>query len=137
MVPRPDGRVFFYVMKIEFKDQYSHPEWQKKRLEVLKRDKFLCLLCEVSERTLHVHHRYYKRDKMLWEYDDKCYLTVCDECHEYLHNVQDILNEKLSTIDPMYLECFALSNLRKVSQLLLSGELSAVRKYAKTLTHNV
>jgi len=133
----PKAKPFFYVMKIEFKDQYSHPEWQKKRLEVLKRDKFLCLLCEIPDRTLHVHHRYYKRGKLLWEYNDKCYLTVCEECHEYLHNVQDILNENLSKIDPMFLECFAKSDLRKISQLLLNGELSAVRKYAKNLTYNV
>lgn len=123
-------------MEIEFKDQYNHPNWQKKRLEIFKRDKFKCVLCESKNKTLHVHHRYYKRAVMIWDYDNKCYLTVCQGCHEYLHEVQDILNEELSKIDPMYLECFAKSNLRKVSQILLNGELDAVRKYAKDLKYN-
>ena len=123
-------------MDIKFEDQYNHPMWQKKRFEILKRDKWKCRLCDSENNQLHVHHRYYKRGVKLWEYKNTCYITACHSCHEYLHKVQDELNHSLSLIDPMKLECFAKSNLKKVSQLLFNGELDAVKKYAKTLKYH-
>jgi len=43
---------------MDFKEQYRHPKWQKKRLDILKRDKFTCRSCGDKESTLNVHHRY-------------------------------------------------------------------------------
>lgn len=77
--------------KIEFKDQYKHPKWQKKRLEVLERDKYTCLDCGATDKQLHVHHGYYKKNTMLWEYTDTSLWTLCSECHEvWDHNKNGI-----------------------------------------------
>ncbi len=121
---------------MEFSDQYKHPKWQAKRLEIMRRDKFKCRLCDSEDKQLHVHHRYYKRAVKLWEYKNTCYLTTCNRCHEYLHQVQDELNHKLSLVDPMHLECFAKSDLKKLSRMLVNGELDAVKKYIKTLKYH-
>ena len=121
---------------MEFKDQYNHPKWQAKRLEIMRRDNYCCVLCDSEDKQLHVHHRYYKRGKKLWEYKKECYLTVCHSCHEYLHIVQDELNNSLSLVNPILLECLAKSDLKKIATILYNGEMEAVKKYAKTLKYN-
>lgn len=74
--------------KIEFKDQYKHPKWQKKRLEVLEREDYTCQDCGNTESTLHIHHGYYERDKMLWEYPSKTLWCLCEGCHSVWEDVK-------------------------------------------------
>lgn len=58
------------------------PRWQKKRLEILNRDNWSCIICGNDKATLHVHHTYYENNKEPWEYENKTLLTFCDSCHE-------------------------------------------------------
>lgn len=78
-------------MKIE--DQIKSPQWQKKRLEVLQRDNFQCQICGSTEKTLHVHHLYYKDNLNYWEYPDIAYITLCEDCHNREHKVRDSINQ--------------------------------------------
>jgi len=39
--------------------KYRDSKWQKKRLEIMKRDKFTCRICGDTESTLSVHHLFY------------------------------------------------------------------------------
>lgn len=64
-----------------YEEQLKHPLWQKKRLEIMNRDMFMCLSCKSTQKTLHVHHKWYKNGKMAWEYPDTCYKTLCEDCH--------------------------------------------------------
>ncbi len=57
------------------------PRWQKKRLEILQRDAWTCTNCGDKDKTLHVHHRYYRYGKNPWEYDEDAYQTLCEPCH--------------------------------------------------------
>ena len=34
---------------------------------------------------LNVHHRYYVKDKLPWEYPDEALVTLCEDCHKKLH----------------------------------------------------
>jgi hypothetical protein len=77
---------------MEWKEQYKHPKWQKKRLEILERDEYMCIRCCDNESTLHVHHKYYDSDKLMWDYPDSCYLTLCNECHWLEHEAIKIFN---------------------------------------------
>lgn len=38
----------------------------------------------------HVHHTYYQKGKLPWEYPNEALLTLCWECHENLHQNQKI-----------------------------------------------
>lgn len=67
---------------MKYADYFKDPRWQKKRLEILERDGFACQICYDTESTLHVHHRYYEKDKKPWEYDNKFLVTLCGSCHE-------------------------------------------------------
>lgn len=35
---------------------------------------------------LHVHHKYYINRKLAWEYSDDALITLCQTCHQDLHN---------------------------------------------------
>jgi hypothetical protein len=77
------------MKKNDFMDQYKDPRWQKKRLQIMERDKFTCQSCESEERTLNVHHIRYDSKKKVWEYDDFDLITLCDECHKTWHLIYD------------------------------------------------
>jgi len=88
------------------KDQYfaklKDPKWQKKRLEILERDNFTCVICGDDKSTLHVHHRAYLKDRDLWEYADPYFVTLCESCHEYeTENMSGVISD-LNLISRLY-----------------------------------
>lgn len=67
---------------MDYLEQYKDPRWQKKRLEILERDNWECLICGTKDKTLHVHHTFYKRGAKVWEAKNKWLKTLCEDCHE-------------------------------------------------------
>lgn len=80
---------------MDYKEQIKSPKWQKRRLEILQRDGFTCQVCGCKDKTLHVHHTVYIKDHNIWEYKDNQLITLCEECHEYEHMMEESINEKL------------------------------------------
>ena len=39
---------------------------------------------------IHVHHKYYVNGKLAWEYSNDALISLCQECHQYLHDHTDI-----------------------------------------------
>jgi hypothetical protein len=74
---------------MDYKKQYTHPEWQKKRLQILERDNFTCQTCLNDNEVLHVHHKFYIPNKLIWDYNDEWFITLCGTCHENAHSVFD------------------------------------------------
>lgn len=68
-------------MKKNYSDLLKSPKWQKKRLEIMNRDKFTCKLCGDTETQLHVHHKEYINGNDPWDYDNKLLITICEDCH--------------------------------------------------------
>lgn len=66
----------------------TNPNWQKKRLDILSRDSFTCLLCSDKDSTLHVHHKEYLPGRKPWEYDNDNFLTLCKYCHAVTEKVK-------------------------------------------------
>jgi hypothetical protein len=69
-----------------YKDQIKSPKWQKKRLEILNLRGFKCEKCNCDEKQLHVHHRFYLKNRKAWEYDNDVFQVLCYVCHENEHN---------------------------------------------------
>lgn len=69
----------------EYSDKLKDPRWQRKRLEIMRRDGFACRLCSATEKTLHVHHLWYIRGREPWDYLDSSLITLCLDCHEEEH----------------------------------------------------
>ena len=74
---------------MNYKKQIKDPRWQKKRLEILNRDNWKCKVCSNSEKTLHVHHVKYLKNKMIWEYANYYLITLCESCHSEWHRIYD------------------------------------------------
>lgn len=64
-----------------YKDQLKDPRWQRKRLEILERDKWTCKLCGDKKTELHVHHYFYTKGRQAWEYENEAFDTYCRHCH--------------------------------------------------------
>lgn len=77
-----------------YSSQLRDRRWQKKRLEILKRDGFTCRMCgsEDNSEQLHVHHVFYRKGLAVWEYPDESLISVCESCHE---EIPETINELL------------------------------------------
>lgn len=62
-----------------YAEKLKDPRWQKKRLEILQRDDFVCQYCGSEKVTLHVHHFIYNGNP--WEASNDDLITVCEDCH--------------------------------------------------------
>ena len=69
------------MQKKEYFEKLKDPRWQKKRLEILERDKWTCRYCGEKERKLHVHHLFYIPKTEPWEIHNGFLITLCDKCH--------------------------------------------------------
>lgn len=67
-------------------EQYKHPNWQKKRLEVMQAARFECEICGDKDTTLNVHHKRYVKGRNVWEYGRDELMCLCEPCHEEHHD---------------------------------------------------
>lgn len=65
-----------------YAQKLKDPRWQRKRLEILERDEWMCQTCYASELTLHVHHKSYTWGNDPWDYPSGNLVTLCCDCHE-------------------------------------------------------
>ena len=72
-----------------YSEKLRDPRWQKKRLRIFKRDKWVCSFCSDATTTLNVHHERYIGSNP-WD-TPACFLkTVCKECHSIIDVYQFI-----------------------------------------------
>lgn len=71
---------------MNYSEKLKDPRWQKRRLEILNRDKFGCRLCTNKDLTLHVHHLRYVNGIAPWEYPSDDLMTLCANCHGAVHS---------------------------------------------------
>lgn len=85
---------------MDFKEQYKHPQWQKKRLEALQAAEYQCERCFDDESQLHVHHKRYVKGRKIWEYQISELSVLCESCHEEAHKEKDEFNDLLAALPP-------------------------------------
>lgn len=81
---------------MDWKDQYKHPQWQRRRLEALKSAEFSCENCGDSDTQLHVHHKRYVKGRKIWEYGPEELCVMCEYCHEEWHKEKSMLDQLLA-----------------------------------------
>ena len=117
------------MKKEDYGKLLKDPRWQRKRLEIMQRDNFACVLCGDTESTLHVHHGYYKAGKKPWEYPDNTLMTLCEQCHEEVtfqneevdnmyQSIKDGLIENGFTLDVLF------NLFWEINEFLYSGKWS-------------
>lgn len=97
-----------------YSEQFKDPRWQKKRLKILERDGFCCCRCDTTDKTLHVHHKYYIKDKKVWEYKDSVLITLCNICHEEEHKSKNKGDKLLLT--SLYDLEFSAGNINDIAE---------------------
>jgi hypothetical protein len=83
---------------LSYKEQLAHPNWQRRRLEMLSASGWKCAHCGGDEQQLHVHHRRYVKGRMAWEYGDGDLTVLCAGCHEEEHDRLEELNSLLCRV---------------------------------------
>lgn len=81
-----------------YSEKLQMPQWQKRRLEILTLAEWKCQNCPSTQRSLHVHHRYYVRGRDPWDYPDDSLMALCDACHEEAHKEREHLDMALSVL---------------------------------------
>jgi hypothetical protein len=103
-----------------YTEKLRDPRWQKKRLEVMERDKWCCQSCRCNDRNLQVHHLFYAK-KDPWDYPDEAYQTLCDLCHKERQSLVDSGIERLRVL------------LGRVDTYLIPDVIESAICYAKEL----
>lgn len=70
---------------MSYSDLLRDPRWQRLRLEVMEKADFRCVECGDDKTTLNVHHTYYRKGRMPWEYDWETLRCLCEPCHAKQH----------------------------------------------------
>lgn len=65
-----------------YSEKLKDPRWQRRRLEVLEAAGWCCSQCQSADKTLHVHHNFYRSRTEPWNYPDHALRVLCEECHE-------------------------------------------------------
>lgn len=82
-----------YFGRVEQVNFYKTPEWRRKRKEILKRDSNECQRCKSMGRYSKgriVHHVKHLDARPDLGFEDSNLLTVCEECHNWLHPEKSI-----------------------------------------------
>ena len=74
--------------ELTYEEQLKHPMWLKKRDAVLDRYGHQCFRCG-STHNLNVHHLFYKKGKLAWEYPLSNFVVLCKDCHSKVHANKD------------------------------------------------
>jgi hypothetical protein len=83
---------------MQYHQQIKHPLWQKKRLETLEFYEFKCENCGAKDEELHVHHPFYKRGALIWDYDVDELNCLCHKCHTNYHALDEEIKKALALI---------------------------------------
>lgn len=66
--------------KNKYFEKLKDPRWEKIRLKVFERDRWMCQSCHNTGATLCVYHRYYLTDRDPWDYPADALVTLCEAC---------------------------------------------------------
>lgn len=79
-----------------YAEQLRHPNWQRKRLEMLDLAGWECSNCGDKEGMLHVHHKRYVKGRKAWEYGSDELQVLCECCHAQTHMLSSLAETVLS-----------------------------------------
>jgi len=83
---------------MKYHEQLKHPLWQRKRLEVMQYHGFVCQECGAKDQELNVHHPFYRRGAMIWDYGFGELQCLCSKCHKYAHTLDEKIKFGLSIL---------------------------------------
>lgn len=71
---------------LNYNNQLKSKEWKDFRKEVFKIKGKKCEICG-STNHLNIHHPFYTKGKLAWEYNPSDMMVLCHDCHKKIHNI--------------------------------------------------
>ena len=87
-----------------YTEKFKDPRWQKKRLEILEREKWMCEDCGDKATQLHIHHGYYEKGLDPWDYNSDTLHCLCKDCHEYQQDTLRDMQYELAKMPIGYID---------------------------------
>lgn len=126
-----------------YSEKLKDPKWKALRTEFIASRKVegevFCDDCgeDTCGRTLHVHHRLYRRGAEPWEYSFDELRLICVECHNRIHDTEQRARAFVRSVSPHI--CYELNSLiEELSQLrpgLLKIVIARARREAINLPY--
>ncbi len=116
-------------------EQLKDPRWQRKRLEILERDKFACKICGDIKNQLHVHHGGYISGLKIWEYHNWALHTLCKNCHINISSNIQSFNYALSIMTQSEENYDILKELVEIISAISSDDKTNLFKYIKSIPY--
>lgn len=88
---------------ISYYEKLKDPRWQKKRLRVLDLADWKCEGCGANDKTLTVHHGYYRKGAEPWDYPDNTLWSLCEDCHVLAEENRHDAYLELARVHPLLL----------------------------------
>lgn len=86
--------------KVAYDKELRSNKWKRFRSRVLRRDGYRCTKCGAKDVILHAHHTYYFKGKChAWEYPLEALVTLCEDCHNAIHNELREKKKRIPRID--------------------------------------
>jgi len=85
-----------------YRDDLHDPRWLEFR-DAIVAERGICWCCG-TDRSLQVHHLVYYRNRRAWEYYDHEVRVLCEECHEAVHQVANLIWVSCLKFEPHVLE---------------------------------
>lgn len=101
------GTLFNIMAAKTYSEKLKDPRWQKKRLLILEKYKFSCRECGDESKTLHVHHKFYKKNANPWDYEDFELDALCEDCHKTREELKFEVLRKIGFFDNLNLTCLS------------------------------
>jgi hypothetical protein len=135
------GLIVFFMSARSYAEKLKDPRWQRKRLEIMERDKFTCQHCRDETRTLNVHHKHYKKRADPWDYEDGLLITLCESCHELLEfrikELSKFMSDSCDNSYRLYEYAVFISRLDRSNDPVMQGLLGAQLWFQSFYSHLV
>ena len=114
-------------MAKSYSEKLKDPRWQRRRLEIMERDGWKCVMCKRKNQTLHVHHVAYLRGVDPWEHPRRGLISLCEKCHDKAGKIDDEYKRILCDMG-----AYAIDHMRAVIDEAAAekAEIDEARKWA-------
>lgn len=106
-------------------EQLQDPRWQKKAAQIKEDRGWKCEICNDDTKQLSVHHTFYNRDTLIWDYPDWSLKCLCKSCHGEAQSEMESAHEFIAKHD-FFFFLASLSNLSDEEASILNRLLVSI-----------
>lgn len=79
-----------------YQEQLRDKRWLHRRQQIIDKAENKCEHCGDEDCNLEVHHGFYLKGKMAWEYPDEVLYCVCRDCHYTIQGLMELCHYEIA-----------------------------------------